>query len=158
MHSRAAEFCDRCRTRFGFDPEVKEFPEGTKTAADAAEAIGCDVAQIASSIAIDVDESLIVVITSGANRVDLGEVARLRSTDEDLVSMADAETVKETLGWTIGGVPPFLHETDVPVYLDTTLCDYETVWAAAGTPEAVFPIAPRRLRELAGATLATVAE
>lgn len=158
MHPRAADFSERCRTQLGFDPDIAEFPEGTKTAADAAAAIGCDVAQIASSIAIDADGSLVVVITSGANRVDLGKVARLETTEQRVVSMADPETVKKTLGWAIGGVPPFLHDRDVPVYLDRTLLNYDTVWAAAGTPEAVFPIAPERLRELAGAVPAAVAE
>lgn len=158
MHPRAADFCERCRNQLGFDPDIAEFSEGTKTAADAATAIGCDVAQIASSIAINADGSLVVVITSGANRVDIGKIARLETAEQSVVSMADPETVKETLGWAIGGVPPFLHNKDVPVYLDRTLLDYDTVWAAAGTPEAVFPIAPERLREIAGAVPAAVAE
>lgn len=158
MHARTTEFLDLCQERYGFDAAVKEFQEGTKTAADAADAIGCDVSQIASSLAVDVDDTLVVAVTSGANRLDLGKVARLQATDTDAVSMADPETVKTTLGWSIGGVPPFGHETDVPVYLDDTLMDHETVWAAAGTPEAVFPIDPERLRELSGAMVAAITE
>ena len=72
--------------------------------------------------------------------------------------MADADEIKATLGWSIGGVPPFCHDADVPVLMDETLREYEEVWAAAGTPEAVFPIAPDRLRQLSGATVADVAE
>jgi prolyl-tRNA editing enzyme YbaK/EbsC (Cys-tRNA(Pro) deacylase) len=72
--------------------------------------------------------------------------------------MADAEVIRETLGWSIGGVPPFCHDDDVPTYIDETLLGFEEVWAAAGTPEAVFPIDPERLRELAGARVVALAE
>lgn len=156
MHPRAEAFRDCARDRYDFDPDVHEFPEGTKTAADAAAAIGCDVAQIASSIAVSVDDGLAVVVTSGANRVDLGKVADLL--DADGVSMANASDVKETLGWSIGGVPPFCHEADVPVLLDETLLGFDEVWAAAGTPEAVFPLSPAELRELSGGRPAHVKE
>ncbi len=157
MHERAAEFAGRAADEYGIDVDVHEFPEGTKTAADAAEAIGCDVAQIASSIAMRADD-LVVVVTSGANRVDEATLAGLRDVEPADVTMADPEVIRETLGWAIGGVPPFCHDTDVPVYLDETLTEFETVWAAAGTPAAVFPIAPDRLRDLADATPVDVAE
>jgi prolyl-tRNA editing enzyme YbaK/EbsC (Cys-tRNA(Pro) deacylase) len=157
MHPRTAEFTERAREELGFEVEVREFPEGTRTAEDAAEAIGCDVAQIASSIAMGADV-LVVVVTSGANRVSEQRLADLRGTDPDGIRLAEADEIKETLGWSIGGVPPFLHDTDVPVYLDETLTEFETVWAAAGTPEAVFPVSPERVRELSGATVARVAE
>jgi prolyl-tRNA editing enzyme YbaK/EbsC (Cys-tRNA(Pro) deacylase) len=157
MHPRTAEFTERARDELGFEVEVHEFPEGTKTAEDAAEAIDCGVAQIASSIAMMADE-LVVVVTSGANRVSESQLAELRGVDPADVSMAEADEIKATLGWSIGGVPPFLHDSDVPVYLDETLTEFDTVWAAAGTPEAVFPISPDRVRELSGATVATVAD
>lgn len=156
MHERAADFAERAAAELDLDVDVHEFPEGTKTAADAAEAIDCDVAQIASSIALVADE-LVVVITSGANRVDESKLAEIRGAGEPDVRMAAPDEVKDTLGWAIGGVPPFLHETDVPVYLDETLTEFETVWAAAGTPAAVFPIAPDRLQALSGATVVDVA-
>ncbi|MFB6232874.1 MAG: YbaK/EbsC family protein [Haloarculaceae archaeon] len=157
MHPRAAEFSERAREELDLEVEVHEFPEGTKTAEDAAAAVGCDVAQIASSIAMVADE-LVVVVTSGANRVSEQRLGTLRGVDADAVRMAEADEIKETLGFSIGGVPPFLHDTDVPVYLDETLTDFETVWAAAGTPEAVFPIAPDRILELSGATVAGIAD
>ena len=158
MHARAAEFQRRAADAHGFEVEVHEFPEGTKTAADAARAIGCAVAQIASGIVLSAAGDLVVVVTSGANRVEEASVADHLDVDPGSVSMADADEIKATLGWAIGGVPPFCHDVDVPVLMDETLREYEEVWAAAGTPAAVFPIAPDRLRQLSGATVADVAE
>ncbi|MFP4627073.1 MAG: YbaK/EbsC family protein [Natronomonas sp.] len=157
MHQRAAEFAERAADECDIEIDVHEFPEGTKTAADAAEAIGCSVAQIASSLAFSVNGDLVVVVTSGANRVDEGKLAGLFDADPDAVEMADADRIKETLGWSIGGVPPFCHDATVPVYMDETLTEHEEVWAAAGTPAAVFPIDPDRLVDIAGATVADVA-
>ncbi len=156
MHPRAEEFSKRARERYGFDPEVEEFPEGTKTAAEAAEAVGCDVAQIASSLAFDVDGDLVVSVTSGANRVSEAALGAQFDASTDDVSMADVDRIRETLGWSIGGVPPFCHETAVPVLIDETLLEFDTVWAAAGTPEAVFPIGPAELRAYADAEPADV--
>ncbi|MFB6141845.1 MAG: YbaK/EbsC family protein [Halorientalis sp.] len=157
MHERAAEFADRA-AQLGISVDVHEFPEGTKTAADAAEAVGCDVAQIASSLAFVADGDLVVVVTSGANRVSEAALAAERGVPESAVAMAEPEAIRETLGWAIGGVPPFCHDTDVPVYLDETLTGFDEVWAAAGTPAAVFPIDPTTLAEHAGATVLDVAE
>jgi prolyl-tRNA editing enzyme YbaK/EbsC (Cys-tRNA(Pro) deacylase) len=157
MHPRAEEFRTRAADCHGFEVEVHEFPEGTKTAADAADAIGCDVAQIASGIVLSADSGLVVVVTSGANRVSERKVAELCGVDESAVSMGDADDIKATLGWSIGGVPPFCHESDVPVFIDETLLEFEEVWAAAGTPQAVFPIDPETLRDLADATVADIA-
>jgi prolyl-tRNA editing enzyme YbaK/EbsC (Cys-tRNA(Pro) deacylase) len=158
MHPRAEEFTERVEDRYGFEVEVYEFPEGTKTAADAAEAVGCSVEQIASGIVLSADGDLVVSVTSGANRVDGAKIADRVGVDPDAVSMADADEIKATLGWSIGGVPPFCHETAVPVFLDETLLAFDEVWAAAGTPEAVFPIDPETLVELADATVADVKE
>ena len=149
MHPRAAEFAERAREEYGVDPEIEEFSEGTKTAADAAEAVGCPVAAIASSLAFDVDGELVVCVTSGANRVE--ESALAERFDAEAVSMADADRIKAQLGWSIGGVPPFVHDTDVPVVIDADLFEHETVWAAAGTPTAVFPIDPAAIADHAGA-------
>jgi prolyl-tRNA editing enzyme YbaK/EbsC (Cys-tRNA(Pro) deacylase) len=157
MHPRECAFVERAAAEHDLDIDVHEFPEGTKTATDAADAIGCDVAQIASSLAFRAPDP-VVVVTSGANRVSEARLARIRDVPESEVAMADADDVRETLGWSIGGVPPFCHESAVPVYLDETLTGFETVWAAAGTPEAVFPIAPSRLETLADARPVDVAE
>ncbi|AUX08549.1 YbaK/prolyl-tRNA synthetase associated region [Halalkaliarchaeum desulfuricum] len=158
MHSRAEAFAEQATQKYGLDIEVLEFPAGTKTAADAAEALGCDVAQIASSIVVDADGDLIVAITSGANRVDLAAVAERFDAPVERTTMADPDRVADEIGWSIGGVPPICHETDVPVLFDPALQEFETVYAAAGTPEAVFPIDPETLREHASATVVDVTE
>jgi prolyl-tRNA editing enzyme YbaK/EbsC (Cys-tRNA(Pro) deacylase) len=173
MHRRASEFAAAARDRYDFEVTVEEFPEGTKTAEDAAAAVGCDVGQIASSLAFEVSEpgsegdgtpprdaaeSLVVVVTSGANRVDESRLAAHLGVAPADVSMADPDDVRAGLGWSIGGVPPFCHETAVPVLFDESLSRYDTVWAAAGTPEAVFPVSPAELRRLADAETITVSE
>ena len=156
MHPRAEEFERRARAEHGINIDVHEFPKGTKTAADAAEAVGCSVEEIASGIVLSADGDLVVSVTSGANRVDTAKIAELVGVDGSAVSMADAKDIKSTLGWSIGGVPPFCHETDIPVVLDRTLADFEEVWAAAGTPEAVFPIDPETIASVAGADIADI--
>ncbi|WP_458206258.1 YbaK/EbsC family protein [Haladaptatus sp. NG-SE-30] len=158
MHERAREFSERADEEYGFEVDVHEFSEGTKTAEDAADAIGCDVAQIASSLVFRTGDELVVIVTSGANRVSEAKLAAIVGVPESEVGMADAGVIRETVGWSIGGVPPFCHEADLPMFMDETLTDFETVWAAAGTPEAVFPISPETLRELSGATVADVSE
>lgn len=158
MHSRAEAFVERAKEEYGLDIEVLEFPEGTKTAADAAEALGCDVAQIASSIVVDADGDLVVAITSGANRVDLAAVAERVGASVGATSMADPGRVADEIGWSIGGVPPICHDTEVPRLFDPTLSEFETVYAAAGTPNTVFPIDPGTLREHASATVVDVTE
>ncbi|ADJ15291.1 YbaK/EbsC family protein [Halalkalicoccus jeotgali] len=150
MHPRAAEFRERAAEEHGLEIDVEEFPEGTKTAADAAAAVGCEVAQIASSLVFLADDDPIVVVTSGANRVD--EDALARALGADSVGMAGTDRIRETLGWSIGGVPPICHDSQLPVLFDPTLSGFETVWAAAGTPQAVFPVDPERLKRLADAT------
>lgn len=156
MHPRAEQFRDRVHDQLGVTIEPREFPEGTKTAADAAAAIGCAVAQIASSIVFVVDARPVVVVTSGANRVD--ETALATRLGASTARTADPEEVREATGYAIGGVPPFAHHGDVPTYMDETLLTHGEVWAAAGTPEAVFPIDPGRLRELADAEPVDVTE
>jgi len=156
MHPTSVRFVEEAAAQYGLDVDVHEFPEGTKTAADAAEAIGCDVAQIASSLVFVADGQPVVVVTSGANRVSEDRLADALGAES--VRMAEPDEVKEATGWSIGGVPPFCHETDVPVLLDRTLLDHETVWAAAGTPDAVWPADPEALVEIADAQVADVAE
>jgi len=161
MHERAADFAQRASDEHGLDLETTEFPEGTRTAADAAAAIGCEVAQIASSIVLFAGDDPVVVVTSGANRVSMATLAADRGVDEADVRMADADEVREATGYAIGGVPPFCHHGDhgpVPTYLDETLTAFDTVWAAAGTPRTVFPVDPGTLRECADATVLDVAE
>ncbi|MFC4360115.1 YbaK/EbsC family protein [Halobium salinum] len=156
MHARAEEFVTEATERYDLDPTVQEFPEGTKTAADAAAAIGCPVGAIVSSLVFVVDGEPVVALTSGANRVDESRLADHFGVDPDAVAMADADTVREVTGWAIGGVPPICHTAENPTLMDPALLDYDTVWAAAGTPTTVFEVDPERLRELAEATVADV--
>lgn len=154
MHERAQEFVDEARDRYDVIVEVHEFPEGTKTADEAAESIGCDVAQIASSLVFLVDSEPIVVVTSGANRVSEARLAQLRGASD--ARMANPEEVRSATGWSIGGVPPFCHDQVLPVYIDETLLEYDRVWAAAGTPECVFPIDPEQIVAAVDAQVARV--
>jgi len=149
------QFLTRARQHHDFEVEPRRFPAGTETASDAAAALGCDEAQIASSIALAADE-LLVVISSGANTVDTRALATLRSVHT--ARLADPEEIEETLGYEVGGVPPFGHDTTVPVYLDATLTAFDTVWAAAGSPDTVFSTSPDRLIECTDATVADLAE
>src|ERR1700676_871537 len=130
---------------------VREVPAGTRTAVDAARAVGCEVGQIVKSLVFVAGGVPVVALVSGGNRVDeklLGAFAGAP------VVKADAETVRSATGYSIGGVPPFGHATEVPVFMDRDLLAYDVVWAAAGRPDSVFEIAPGRLRELSGATVA----
>ena len=129
---------------------VKEFPAGTRTAADAARAVGCDVGQIVKSLVFVAAGRPVVALVSGANRLD---EKRLAAVAGEPVLKADAETARSATGYSIGGVPPFGHATEVPVFMDRDLLGYEVVWAAAGRPDSVFQIAPDRLRDLSRATL-----
>jgi prolyl-tRNA editing enzyme YbaK/EbsC (Cys-tRNA(Pro) deacylase) len=158
MHPRVREFVDRADARYGFDASVQEFDDELRTAADAAEALDCSVAEIASSLLFLADGDPVVAIVSGANRVDESKLAAAVGVPPDTVEMADPETVRETTGWAIGGVPPICHERSVPVYVDETLVDHAAVWAGAGVPEALFSITPAQLVDFADATPADIAE
>jgi prolyl-tRNA editing enzyme YbaK/EbsC (Cys-tRNA(Pro) deacylase) len=135
----------------GLDVEIRAFPESTRTAAEAASAIGCDVGQIVKSLVFDAGGTPTMVLVDGASRVDEQRLAR--ELGVDAVRRAHPDTVRAATGYAIGGVPPFGHATPVPVLVDPGLLEHDMVWAAAGTPNTVFPIAPRALIEAAGATV-----
>jgi len=149
VHPTAEKFKDKVKEELDLNVELKEFEEGTKTAEDAAEAIGCEVAQIAKSIVMKAGTELVVVITSGANNVGEEELAEKTGVGPEVVRPANPDEVKEKLGWGIGGVPPFAHETNCRTFLDSSLKSFDTIWAAAGTPNAVFPITPDELSRVA---------
>jgi prolyl-tRNA editing enzyme YbaK/EbsC (Cys-tRNA(Pro) deacylase) len=139
----------------GLDLQVREFPEGTRTAQDAADAIGCAVDQIVKSLVFVADTDPVLVLTSGGNRVDVVKVGR--ETGSVGVRKADAEEVRAATGYAIGGTPPFGHARDLLVLVDRHLTDFDVVWAAAGTPRHVFPIAPADLVRVTGGRVADVA-
>jgi len=130
---------------------VKDFPQGTRTATEAARAVGCELGQIVKSLVFMAGASPVIALMSGPNRLD---EARLAALVGEPVSKADPETARVATGYSIGGVPPFGHATEVPVFMDRDLLAYPAVWAAAGRPDAVFEIAPKRLRELSKAVIA----
>lgn len=134
----------------GIGLAVKEFPEGTRTAIDAARAVGCEVGQIVKSLVFVAGGSPVVVLVSGANRLDERRLALVAG---ESVTKADAETARAATGYSIGGVPPFGHATDVRVFMDRDLLDHPIVWAAAGRPDSVFEITPERLQELSHAVV-----
>ncbi|MFS8563590.1 MAG: YbaK/EbsC family protein [Rhabdochlamydiaceae bacterium] len=131
----------------GFSYAVKELPDSTRTAEEAARAIGCSVAQIAKSlIFIDKASSLpILVIASGAYQVDIGKIED--ATGLQLIK-ADAKFVKEKVGFAIGGVPPVGHLEKIRTLIDPTLKNYECLWAAAGTPFAVFQLHSSQIQKM----------
>ncbi len=134
---------------------VMEFDEGTRTAADAAAAIGCKVAEIAKSLLFRARESgrPVLVVASGVNRVDEKKVAAVIG---EKIARADADFVRENTGFAIGGVPPVGHATAPVTLIDEDLLTFATIWAAAGTPNAVFRLTPGELVELTGGRVAEV--
>ena len=136
--------------------EVLEFDASTRTAADAAEAIGCTVPQIAKSLLFVAAESKrpVLIIASGSVRVDEAKVSALLGEE---TGRADADFVRENTGFAIGGVPPVGHRVQPVVFVDKTLLGYETIWAAAGTPNAVFRLSPDDLVRLSGGVVADIA-
>lgn len=140
----------------GLDLEVRHWPEGTRTAADAAAAVGCDISQIVKSLVFVADGTPVVALTSGANRVDVHKLAD--AVEADGVRKADADEVREATGYAIGGTPPFGYPDPLTVVIDEDLLGHDVVWAAAGTPQTVFPADPGELRDASGAAVADIAE
>ncbi|MFE6460306.1 YbaK/EbsC family protein [Streptomyces cinereoruber] len=140
----------------GLDVEVRRFPDETRTAQQAADAIGCAVAEIVKSLVFAADGVPVLVLMDGASRVDVERVREELGAKK--VTRADAKVVRETTGYAIGGVPPFGHRTRTRVLADRGVLAHEVVWAAAGTPHTVFAIDPKSLVAHAGGTLVDVRE
>ncbi len=139
----------------GFDVAVREFPQSTRTAAEAAAAIGCEAAQIAKSLVFRarVSGRPVLVIASGANRVDETAVAALIG---EKIGRADADFVRTATAFAIGGVPPVGHDTPPVTLIDRDLLAFDEIWTAAGTPHAVFRLTPRDLVALTGGRVAEI--
>jgi len=132
----------------GLTIEPRRFPDGTKTAADAASAIGVDIGQIVKSLIFAVDGEVVLAYVSGANQLDEKKLAAAAGGSK--CSRVDADVVREATGFPIGGVPPFGHSTQLRIFIDPDLLQFEEVWAAAGTWNDVFGIEPHRLVEASG--------
>jgi prolyl-tRNA editing enzyme YbaK/EbsC (Cys-tRNA(Pro) deacylase) len=135
----------------GVTAEVHQFPDSTRTAAEAAAAIGTTVGQIVKSLIFLTGTEPVLALVSGANRLALPQLSLLVGS---AVGKADADAVRRATGYAIGGVPPVGFPAPIPTYLDRDLLQYDTVWAAAGTPHHVFPIAPADLAKITDATVA----
>ena len=139
--------------QLGIEREVIELGVDARTSQQAADALGVGVGQIAKSLVFTVNSSPLLVIASGANRVDELKLEKLAG---GKVRRANAETVKQATGYAIGGVPPLGHPTPLPVYIDPDLFQYELIYAAAGVPECVFPLTPAELVHGTGGRVADV--
>jgi prolyl-tRNA editing enzyme YbaK/EbsC (Cys-tRNA(Pro) deacylase) len=126
---------------------AREFPEGTRTAQDAAAAIGCSVGQIVKSLVFVRDHQPVLVLCSGSNTVDAQRLGLMK---------ADADVVRRATGFAIGGVPPYGHPAPLDTLVDEDLLGHDEIWAAAGTPRSVFPLTPAELVERSGGTVARV--
>ena len=155
MHPNVGRVVTAARAS-GLEISVERFPEGTRTAADAARAIGCEVSQIVKSLVFMADGAPILALVSGANRVDLAKLAG--AVGSDASRRADGGEAREATGFAIGGVPPFGLARSATVVIDRDLLAHERVWAAAGLPDAVFPIAPADLVRASGGTVVDLAE
>ena len=135
----------------GLDIQTRRFPEGTKTARDAAEAMGVSVGQIVKSLVFAVDGEIVMAYVSGANQLDEKKLAIAAGGAK--CARVDADAVRSATGFPIGGVPPFGHSTQLRVFIDPDLLRYDEVWAAAGTWNDVFSIAPNDLVRASGAVV-----
>jgi len=139
----------------GLEVQPVRFPEGTKTAIDAATAIGCDVGQIVKSLIFAVDGEIVLAYVSGSNQLDEAKLAT--AAGAATCSRVDADAVRSATGFPIGGVPPFGHDTELRVFVDPDLLQYDRVWAAAGTWHDVFSLTPEQLVGASGGVVADLA-
>lgn len=156
MRPAASASALRVQAVLGDGFEVLEFESSTRTAADAAAAIGCNVGQIAKSLIFRAKKSgrPVLAIASGSVRVDESRLSELLGED---IGRADAAFVKEQTGFAIGGVPPVGHDNEPIIFIDEALLRFETIWAAAGTPNSVFRLTPDDLLGLTDGTVASIA-
>ena len=157
--STAAMRVQQALVAAGLDCVITEYATAARTSAEAAATLGCGVAQIAKSLvfratATDAPDDVVLVIASGANRVDESKVAALCGAT---IGNADAGVVREATGYAIGGIPPLAHARRLRAFVDRDLLAFERVYAAGGTPNAMFPIRPADLVRVSGGIIADVA-
>jgi prolyl-tRNA editing enzyme YbaK/EbsC (Cys-tRNA(Pro) deacylase) len=142
---------------------IHRFPDGTRTAQEAASAVGVEVGQIVKSLVFAIGQSptdpavqTVLALVSGANNLDERKLAALTASPKSW--RVDADAVRLATGFPVGGVAPFGHRTPIPTWIDADLLNYDEVWAAAGTPEYVFPIDPKMLVIITNGTVAEIAK
>ena len=142
----------------GLTIEPVEFAEKTRTAEEAAHAIGVEVGQIVKSLVFVLGDEVIVALVSGSNRLDGAALAEAAGKPGTKVGRPDADAVRTATGYAIGGIPPFGHAESIPTFVDEDLLQYALVWAAAGTPNHNFAIKPSELVRVSGGTVCRLAE
>lgn len=155
LPSSAQRFADAAAA-LGLPINIIIFDHSTRTAEEAAAAIGCKVGQIVKSLVFTVKGDPVMTLVSGANQLDTRKLASLFEVGRKQVERADADTVRAATGYAIGGVPPFGHTAPMPLYIDRDLALYDVIWAAAGTPNTVFSIRPDDLVRAANGKLANL--
>jgi prolyl-tRNA editing enzyme YbaK/EbsC (Cys-tRNA(Pro) deacylase) len=155
MHPNVARVVEAAAAA-GVGIEVDRFPAGTRTAGDAARAVGCDVGQIVKSLVFIADGAAVIALVSGVNRVDPAKLATAVGASD--ARRADGDEARAATGVAIGGVPPFGHVRPVAVVVDRDLLAHDRVWAAAGLPDSVFAIEPAALVSVSGGSVADLAE
>jgi prolyl-tRNA editing enzyme YbaK/EbsC (Cys-tRNA(Pro) deacylase) len=153
LHEAAQRVADALAAA-GVDTEVRAYADSTRTAGEAAAAVGADVGQIVKSLVFLADGQPILALVSGANRLDTAKFGQVTGAT---IARADADAVRATTGYAIGGVPPVGLATPLPIYFDRDLLRYAEVWAAAGTPHTVFKIAPETLARITVARVVDLA-
>jgi len=154
--SASAQKVQDALTALGFSMQVVELPASTRTALEAAQAVGCNVGQIVKSLIFKGRDSgrPLLILASGANRVDLEKAAAAVG---EALDKADADFVRQHTGFAIGGVPPLGHTTALETLIDVDLLQYQEIWAAAGTPNAVFCLSPVDLQRVTGGRVVNIA-
>jgi Cys-tRNA(Pro) deacylase len=137
-------------TAAGVDATIQEFPASTRTAQEAADTVGTSVGQIVKSLVFLAGGMPVMALVSGVNRLDTQRLAELSGAE---IGKADADAVRQATGYSIGGVPPIGFPAPIPTFIDRDLLQYDVVWAAAGSPRHVFPIAPQELVRITGGTV-----
>jgi prolyl-tRNA editing enzyme YbaK/EbsC (Cys-tRNA(Pro) deacylase) len=148
--SKSVKRVARALAEAGIETEILEMPDSTRTAAEAAAAVGCTLDQIAKSIVFRAEDhgTAVLFVTAGGNKVDAGKASALAG---ETLGKADAGLIRSQTGFVIGGVAPVGHLAPIRAWFDPRLLDFDVVWAAAGTPRHVFAIAPGDLLRLSGA-------
>lgn len=153
--SSSAQRVQDALTKMGYAYSVLEASESTRTAEEAAERVGCEVGQIVKSLIFQgkTSEKAILILTSGANRVD---VKRIKKYVGEKIRRADPDFVRAVTGFAIGGIPPIGHPRPLETYVDEDLLQYEEIWAAAGTPKAIFKMKSNDLQGMTGGQVVSV--
>jgi prolyl-tRNA editing enzyme YbaK/EbsC (Cys-tRNA(Pro) deacylase) len=154
--SASAQKVQDALTRLGFSMQVVELPASTRTAVEAAQAVGCDVGQIVKSLIFKGRDSgrPLLLLVSGSNRVDMEKATAAIG---EVLDKADADFVRQHTGFAIGGVPPVGHTEALDTFIDVDLLQYNEVWAAAGTPNAVFRLSASDLERVTGGRVVSMA-